>query len=66
MGKVRPGHMKKIAIKLLERFPKRFNSGFENNKRMVDALPDVTSGKIRKSCRILDYAGKNQSWLKQR
>jgi small subunit ribosomal protein S17e len=36
-----------LARKLIERFPKRFNSDFENNKRMVAALTDVTSTKIR-------------------
>lgn len=47
MGKVRPDYIKKLARKLVERFPKRFNSDFENNKRMVAALTDVTSTKIR-------------------
>ena len=47
MGKVRPDYIKKLARKLVERFPERFNADFENNKRMVDALTDVTSTKIR-------------------
>jgi small subunit ribosomal protein S17e len=47
MGKVRPDYIKKLARKLVERFPKRFNSDFENNKKMVAALTDVTSTKIR-------------------
>jgi small subunit ribosomal protein S17e len=47
IGKVRPDYIKKLAKKLVERFPKRFNSDFENNKRMVAALTDVTSTKIR-------------------
>jgi small subunit ribosomal protein S17e len=47
MGKVRPDHIKNLAWKLVERFPNRFDSEFENNKRMVDALTDVTSTKIR-------------------
>jgi small subunit ribosomal protein S17e len=47
MGKVKPDYIKKLAKKLIERFPKRFNSDFENNKRMVDALTDVSSTKIR-------------------
>ena len=46
MGKVRPEYIKKLARKLVERFPGRFNSDFENNKRMVAALTDVTSTKI--------------------
>lgn len=47
MGKVKPDYIKKLARKLVERFPERFNSDFENNKRMVDALTDVSSTRIR-------------------
>jgi small subunit ribosomal protein S17e len=47
MGKVRPDHIKNLSRKLLERFPKRFNSDFENNKNLVDELTDVASIKIR-------------------
>ncbi len=47
MGKVRPDHIKKVARKLLELFPEKFNSDFENNKRMVAVLTDVASTKIR-------------------
>ena len=47
MGNVRPDHIKNLARELVERFPNRFNSDFENNKRMVDILTDVTSTKIR-------------------
>jgi small subunit ribosomal protein S17e len=47
MGKVRPHYIKKLARKLVKRFPNRFNSDFKNNKRMVIALTDVTSKRIR-------------------
>lgn len=47
MGKVKPDHIKKVARKLLELFPEKFNSDFENNKKMVIALTDVASTKIR-------------------
>jgi len=47
MGKVRPYHIKNLSRKLLERFPKRFNSDFVNNKKLVDELTNVTSMKIR-------------------
>jgi small subunit ribosomal protein S17e len=47
MGKVRPDHIKNLAWKLVDRYPKKFNSNFENNKRMVNVLTDVTSTKIR-------------------
>jgi small subunit ribosomal protein S17e len=35
-----------LAGRLVDRFPKSFNSDFENNKRMVDTLTDVASAKI--------------------
>ena len=47
MGKVRPDHIKNLARKLIERFPNRFDCDFENNKKMVDTLTNVTSTKIR-------------------
>lgn len=47
MGKVRPDHVKRTAHELVERFPKRFTSDFENNKEMVDALTNVSSTKVR-------------------
>jgi small subunit ribosomal protein S17e len=56
MGKVRPEHIKKLARKLVERFPESFNSDFENNKIMVAALTDVTSTKIRN--RVAGYVTK--------
>ena len=46
MGRVRPNHINEVARKLFDRFPKKFNSDFENNKRMVDARTDVASTKI--------------------
>jgi small subunit ribosomal protein S17e len=53
MGKVRPDHIKNLARKLLERFPKRFDSNFKKNKMMVDKLTNVSSTKIRN--RIAGY-----------
>jgi small subunit ribosomal protein S17e len=47
MGKVRPDHIKSLARVLLEKYPKKFNSDFENNKNMVDELTNVTSTKFR-------------------
>ncbi len=53
-GKVRPDHIKKLARELVERFPDRFTTDFENNKKMVDALTNVSSTKIRN--RVAGYA----------
>jgi len=56
MGKVRPDYIKKLARRIVDRFPKSFNSDFENNKRMVDTSADVTSAKIRN--RVAGYVTK--------
>lgn len=55
MGKVKRDYIK-LARKLVERFPKSFNSDFENNKRLVDALTDVSSTRIRN--RVAEYVTK--------
>jgi len=47
MGKVRPDHIKNLAWELVDRYPEKFSSDFETNKRMVNVLTDVTSTKIR-------------------
>jgi small subunit ribosomal protein S17e len=47
LGKVRPNYIKKLARELVERFPKRFNSDFENNKKVVDELTNIASTKAR-------------------
>ncbi|KON33574.1 MAG: 30S ribosomal protein S17e [miscellaneous Crenarchaeota group-6 archaeon AD8-1] len=47
MGKVRPDHIKEIARKLVERFPEKFTSDFDQNKKMVNEFTNVTSSKIR-------------------
>ncbi len=54
LGKVRPDHVKRLARELVERFPDRFTSDFENNKKLVDALTNVSSTKIRN--RVAGYA----------
>jgi small subunit ribosomal protein S17e len=53
-GKVRPDHVKRLARELVERFPSKFTTEFENNKRMVDTLTNVSSTKIRN--RVAGYA----------
>ena len=47
MGKVRPNHIKNLARKLIERFPKKFSKDFEANKRKIEEFTDVASIKIR-------------------
>jgi small subunit ribosomal protein S17e len=54
MGKVRPEHVKRLARKLVERFPDRFTTDFENNKKLVDTFTTISSTKFRN--RVAGYA----------
>lgn len=47
MGKVRPEHVKRISKQLVERYPKKFTKDFENNKKLVEALTNINSKKLR-------------------
>ena len=47
MGKVRTTLVKRTARKLLEKYPDLFNGDFEHNKRVVSALVEVSSKKLR-------------------
>jgi small subunit ribosomal protein S17e len=53
LGKIRPSYIKKISRILMERFPEKVNSDFENNKKIVDNLTNVSSNKLRN--RIAGY-----------
>ncbi len=39
--------VKRIARELVERFPDKFTTDFENNKKLVDALTNISSTKLR-------------------
>lgn len=47
MGKVRPEHVKRISKQLVERYPEKFTKDFENNKKLVEALTNINSKKLR-------------------
>ncbi|MFQ6073673.1 MAG: 30S ribosomal protein S17e [Candidatus Bathyarchaeia archaeon] len=53
MGKVRPEHVKRIARELVQSFPDRFTTDFENNKRLVAEFTNLSSTKLRN--RIAGY-----------
>ena len=38
MGRVRPLHIKRAAKLLLERYPDRFSTDFESNRRVLDEI----------------------------
>lgn len=50
---MRPNRVKKIARELLSRFPNKFTTDFEINKKLVDTLTDVSSSRLRN--RIAGY-----------
>jgi len=50
---VRPKHVKRIARELMQRYPDKFTTDFENNKKAVQLLATISSIKIRN--RIAGY-----------
>jgi small subunit ribosomal protein S17e len=53
MGNIRPTYIKRVAIELVQQYPRVFSADFENNKGMVDKLTNVESVKMRN--RIAGY-----------
>jgi len=53
LGKVRPERVKKIAKELLKRYPDKFNTDFENNKKILQTLTKTSSVRLRN--RIAGY-----------
>lgn len=47
MGKVKTEQIKRVGKELLTRFPDKFSSNFDENKRMVGALTKGTTTKVR-------------------
>ena len=53
-GKARTELVKKIARELVERFPDKFTTDFETNKKLVESLTNISSTKLRN--RVAGYA----------
>ena len=47
MGKVKTEHIKRLAKELMERFPDKFSSNFDDNKHTVDELTEGATTKVR-------------------
>jgi len=47
LGKVKTEQIKRIGKDLMERFPGKFNSNFEDNKGLVDSLTQGTTTRVR-------------------
>ncbi|HUL40258.1 MAG TPA: 30S ribosomal protein S17e [Methanomassiliicoccales archaeon] len=54
MGRIRPTYIKRVAIELVEKYPRLFTDDFEANKQLVDKLTNVQSVTMRN--RIAGYA----------
>jgi small subunit ribosomal protein S17e len=53
LGNVRPENVKRIARELVQRFPERFTTSFEDNKKLVEEYTNLSSTKLRN--RIAGY-----------
>jgi len=62
-GMVRPGLVKRIARELVERFPEKFTTDFENNKKLVESLTNISSKKLRN--KVAGYITQLQNQKKQ-
>lgn len=47
MGKVKTEQIKRLAKELITRYPNKFSTNFDDNKRMVDELTEGTTTRIR-------------------
>ena len=56
MGKVRTEQVKRIARELLNRYPDKFSTDFENNKQFVTELTNISSTKLRN--RVAGYTAR--------
>ncbi len=62
-GKVRTELEKRIARELVERFPDKFTTDFETNKKLVESLTNISSKKLRN--RVAGYITQLQNQKKQ-
>jgi small subunit ribosomal protein S17e len=53
VGKVRPEIVKKLAKELVKRFPDKFTTNFEDNKKVLSSITPIDSVKLRN--RIAGY-----------
>ena len=47
MGKVKTEQIKRVGKELMERFPDRFTTNFDENKHLVDTLTQGTTTRVR-------------------
>ncbi len=47
LGKVKTDQIKRLGKELMSRFPSKFNTNFDDNKRLVDELTKGTTTRVR-------------------
>lgn len=47
MGKVKTEQIKRVGKELMEKFPNKFTSNFDDNKRLVEVLTQGTTTRVR-------------------
>jgi len=47
LGNVRPEKVKRIARELIRRYPDKFTSNFEENKKVILSVANIPSAKLR-------------------
>ncbi len=47
MGNVRSEKVKRFARELLKKYPNKFTTDFEENKKLVDSLTRIPTGRLR-------------------
>lgn len=57
MGRVRPGHIKRAAKKLMEEYPDLFSGDFDQNKKNLQGLINTDSKTVKN--RIAGYIASN-------
>jgi len=47
LGKVKTEQIKRVGKELMDRFPNKFTTNFDDNKRLVDTLTQGTTTRVR-------------------
>jgi small subunit ribosomal protein S17e len=62
LGKVKIEQIKRVGKELMERFPNKFTTNFDENKRLVDTLTQGTTTRVRNQ--IAGYITRTRSLAK--
>ena len=62
MGKVKTEQIKRVGKELMERFPNKFTTNFDENKHLVETLTEGTTPRVRNQ--IAGYITRTKSLAK--